>query len=116
MTVLAGFNEISAEKQLLMRTLGANKMQTFLKVILPASVPTIIGALKLSVGMSWVGVIVGEYLVSKSGLGYLIVYGGPGVQLGLVFKSIVILCILAALMYYCIAFLEKRILQARGEG
>lgn len=63
MTVLAGFNEISAEKQLLMRTLGANKMQTFLKVILPASVPTIIGALKLSVGMSWVGVIVGEYLV-----------------------------------------------------
>ena len=104
MTVLAGFNEISAEKQLLMRTLGANKMQTFLKVILPASVPTIIGALKLSVGMSWVGVIVGEYLVSKSGLGYLVM------------TSIVILCILAALMYYCIAFLEKRILQARGEG
>ena len=116
MTVLAGFNEISAEKQLLMRTLGANKMQTFLKVILPASVPTIIGALKLSVGMSWVGVIVGEYLVSKSGLGYLIVYGGQGFQLDLVMTSIVILCILAALMYYCIAFLEKRILQARGEG
>lgn len=116
MTVLAGFNEISAEKQLLMRTLGANKMQTFLKVILPASVPTIIGALKLSVGMSWVGVIVGEYLVSKSGLGYLIVYGGQVFQLDLVMTSIVILCILAALMYYCIAFLEKRILQARGEG
>ena len=116
MTVLAGFNEISAEKQLLMRTLGANKMQTFLKVILPASVPTIIGALKLSVGMSWVGVIVGEYLVSKSGLGSLIVYGGQVFQLDLVMTSIVILCILAALMYYCIAFLEKRILQARGEG
>lgn len=116
MTVLAGFNEISAEKQLLMRTLGANKMQTFLKVILPASVPTIIGALKLSVGMSWVGVIVGEYLVSKSGLGYLIVYGGQVFQLDLVMTSIVILCILAALMYYCIAFLEKGSFRRGGKG
>lgn len=60
------------------------KCRPFLKVILPASVPTIIGALKLSVGMSWVGVIVGEYLVSKSGLGYLIVYGGQVFQLDLV--------------------------------
>lgn len=116
MTVLAGFNEISSEKQLLMRTLGANRVQTFLKIILPASVPTVIGALKLSVGMSWVGVIVGEYLVSKSGLGYLIVYGGQVFQLDLVMTSIVILCILAALMYYCIAFFEKRILRARGEA
>lgn len=68
-------------------SLCAPSVQTkcdFLKVILPASVPTIIGALKLSVGMSWVGVIVGEYLVSKSGLGYLIVYGGQVFQLDLV--------------------------------
>ena len=115
MTVLTGFNDISLEKQLLMKTLGATRLQTFLKVILPASVPTLIGALKLSVGMSWVGVIVGEYLVSKAGLGYLIVYGGQVFKLDLVMASIVVLCVLAALMYYAVAIWERSILRRRGE-
>ncbi len=113
MTVLTGFNEISGEKQLLMRTLGATKRQIFIKVVLPASVPTLIGALKLSVGMSWVGVIVGEYLVSRAGLGYLIVYGGQVFKLDLVMASIAVLSILAAVMYYLVAFLEKRVLGDR---
>ena len=115
MTVLTGFNDISLEKQLLMKTLGATRLQTFLKVILPASVPTLIGALKLSVGMSWVGVIVGEYLVSKAGLGYLIVYGGQVFKLDLVMASIVVLCALAAIMYYAVAIWERSILRRRGE-
>lgn len=114
MTVLTGFNEISTEKQLLMRTLGANRMQTFMKVVLPASIPTIVSALKLSVGMSWVGVIVGEYLVSKAGLGYLIVYGGQVFKLDLVMASIVILCLLAALMYYLVSIIEKWLLKKSG--
>lgn len=114
MTVLTGFNDISGEKQLLMKTLGATRLQTFLKVVLPASVPTLIGALKLSVGMSWVGVIVGEYLVSRAGLGYLIVYGGQVFKLDLVMASIVVLCALAALMYYAVAIWENRILRKRG--
>ena len=109
MSVLVGFNEITGEKQLLMRTLGANKLQIFTMVVLPASVPTIMSALKISVGMSWVGVIVGEYLVSKAGLGYLIVYGGQVFKLDLVMTSIVVLCVLAALMYYGVAFLEKKL-------
>ncbi len=109
MSVLAGFMEISHEKQQLMRSLGATRTQTFLKVVLPASVPTIMSALKISVGMSWVGVIVGEYLVSKRGLGYLIVYGGQVFKLDLVMASIVILCVLAALMYYAVAALEKAV-------
>lgn len=115
MTVLTGFNEISGEKHLLMRTLGATRLQTFIKVVLPASVPTLISALKLSVGMSWVGVIVGEYLVSKAGLGYLIVYGGQVFKLDLVMASVTVLCVLAALMYYAVAALEKRLLKKRGE-
>ena len=109
MSVLVGFNEITGEKQLLMRTFGANKLQIFTMVVLPASVPTIMSALKISVGMSWVGVIVGEYLVSKAGLGYLIVYGGQVFQLDLVMTSIVVLCVLAALMYYGVAYLEKKL-------
>lgn len=114
MTVLSGFNEISSENQLLMRTLGATRLQTFIKVVLPASVPTVMSALKLSVGMSWVGVIVGEYLVSKAGLGYLIVYGGQVFQLDLVMTSIAILCLIAALMYYAVAIPEKYISKRIG--
>ncbi len=115
MTVLTGFSEISGEKQLLMRTLGAAKGQIFIKVVLPASVPTLIGALKLSVGMSWVGVIVGEYLVSRAGLGYLIVYGGQVFKLDLVMASIAVLSVLAAVMYYAVSAAEKRLLAKRGE-
>ena len=112
-TVLAGFNEITDEKQLLMRTLGANRLQILTMVVLPASIPTIMSALKISVGMSWVGVIVGEYLVSRAGLGHLIVYGSQVFKLDLVMSSIVILCILAAIMYYCVAYFEKRLIKWR---
>lgn len=108
-SVLSGFNETTADMQLLMRTFGATKLQTFLMVVLPASVPTIISALKLSISMSWVGVIVGEYLVSRAGLGYLIVYGGQVFKLDLVMASIIVLCILAAIMYYTVAYVEKRL-------
>jgi NitT/TauT family transport system permease protein len=116
MTVLAGFMETDPAKIKLMRTLGANRMQTFMKVVLPGSVPTVMSALKISVGMSWVGVIVGEYLVSKRGLGYLIVYGGQVFKLDLVMASIVILCVLAAVMYYAVARLEKAIDKRFGRG
>lgn len=107
MTVLAGFMETEPAKLKLMATLGANRLTTFMKVVLPGSVPTLMSALKISVGMSWVGVIVGEYLVSKRGLGYLIVYGGQVFKLDLVMASIVILCVLAAVMYYAVAALER---------
>ena len=107
-TVLSGFTAAAEEKRFLMRTLGAGKAQTFRKVVLPAGVPHMMSALKISVGMSWVGVIVGEYLVSRSGLGYLIVYGGQVFKLDLVMASVVILCVLAALMYGGVALLEKR--------
>lgn len=116
MSVLAGFNEITGEKQLLMKTLGASKLQIFKMVVLPASLPTIMNALKISVGMSWVGVIVGEYLVSKAGLGYLIVYGGQVFRLDIVMASIVVLCILAGIMYYAVAYFEKRLVKWRMHG
>lgn len=108
-TVLTGFIDITGEKQLLMRTLGASKLQIFGLVVLPAAVPTMMAALKISVGMSWVGVIVGEYLVSQAGLGYLIVYGGQVFKLDLVMASIMVLCLLAAFMYYGVAAIERRL-------
>ena len=114
-TVLGGFNEVSPEKLTLLRSFGASKWQCFCKVVLPGSLPTVVSALKLGIGMSWVGVIVGEFLVSRAGLGYLIVYGGQVFKLDLVMAATAILCVLAALMYFCIAFLEKRLRDKRGE-
>lgn len=108
MSVLNGFLEVSEEKIMLMRTFGATRFQILRMVILPASVPSIISTLKIAVGMTWVGVIVGEYLVSKAGLGYLIVYGGQVFKLDLVMASILILAVVAALMYIAVAHVEKR--------
>lgn len=108
-SVYTGFKEVDSEKLLLLRSLGATKFQVLTMVILPASVPIMVSALKLSVGMSWVGVIVGEFLVSRAGLGYLIVYGGQVFQLDIVMAGVVILAALAAVMYYGVARFEKYI-------
>lgn len=112
-SVLNGFLEVSPDKIKLLKTFGATKWQILQKVVLPASIPTIISALKINVGMSWVGVIVGEFLVSKAGLGYLIVYGGQVFKLDLVMASVLILAIAAALMYKGVAWLEKKYVKGR---
>ncbi|HHY83169.1 MAG TPA: ABC transporter permease [Clostridiales bacterium] len=111
--VLNGFLNVSPDKIKLLKTFGAAKKQILTKVVLPASIPTIISALKINVGMSWVGVIVGEFLVSKAGLGYLAVYGGQVFQLDLVMTSVVILLVAAALMYQGVAWLEKKYMKWR---
>ena len=105
-SMLNGFLMVEKEKIMLMKSLGANKMQILFKLILPASLPNFISVLKINVGMAWVGVIMGEYLSSRAGLGYLLVYGGQVFALDLVMTTIVILCILAGLMYFIIAMLE----------
>lgn len=111
--VYSGFTQVDQNKIKLLRTFGASKWQVLGKVILPASVPTIVSALKINVGLSWVGVIVGEFLVSRAGLGYLIVYGGQVFRLDLVMTSVVILSIAAALMYQAVVLLERFILRWR---
>jgi len=105
--VLNGFMGVDKEKIKLVRIFGGNKYQVLTKVLLPASVPSIINALKVNVGLSWVGVIVGEFLVSKAGLGYLIVYGGQVFKLDLVMASVVILGIAAGIMYLGVIGLER---------
>ena len=112
-SLLNSFINISPSKILLMKTLGANKFQILTKLVLPNSFPEIISVLKINVGMSWVGTIMGEYLVSKEGLGYLIVYGGYIFKLDLVMTAIFILCILAGLMYFIVATIEKKVYKHR---
>lgn len=105
--VLNGFLNVDQDKIKLVKTFGANKLQVLTKVVLPSTFPVIINALKINVGLSWVGVIVGEFLVSKAGLGYLIVYGGQVFQLDLVMTSVLILAAAAAIMYQGVVYLEK---------
>ena len=108
-SVLSGFNEVDEDKIKLLKTFGANKLQTLKHLIIPASIPTLMSALKINVGLSWVGVIMGEFLVAKEGLGFIIVYGGQISQLDMVMMSIVILSIIAYLMYILVAWIEKKV-------
>ena len=107
LSTLNGFIEVDKGKLTLLDTMNATKFQKLVNLVLPANVPTIISALKINVGLCWVGTIMGEYLVSRAGLGYLIIYGGQVFKLDLVMTSTVVLCVLAALMYVCVAILEK---------
>lgn len=111
---LTGFINVDKEKLLLMKTLNANKFQTLTKLVLPANIPTIMACLKINVGLSWVGTIMGEYISSKAGLGYLIIYGGQVFNLSLVMCSTVILCLLAAVMYAIVALLEHLVKRKLG--
>lgn len=106
-SMLAGFCAVDKEKIMLLTSMHANKFQIMSKLIIPANIPNLISVLKINVGLSWVGSIMGEYLSSREGLGYLIVYGSQVFQLDLVMASTVILCILAGGMYLSVAIVEK---------
>lgn len=113
-SVLTGFNEIDKEKIMLMNTFRASKLQILRYLIFPYSIPILISALKINVGLSWVGVIMGEFLVAKNGLGFLIVYGGQVAQLDMVMMSIVILSIIAFIMYEVVALVENRLVKDKS--
>ena len=95
------------------KTFGAKKWQIFFKIVLPANVTTLINSLKINLGLSLVGVIAGEFLVSKAGLGYLIVYGGQVFKLDLVMASVIILAVFAAIIYKMVLIFEKIVLKNR---
>lgn len=109
--MLNGF--LSTDKNIIKMatTFGAIKLQVFTKVVFPSNISTLINALKVNIGLSLVGVISGEFLVSKAGLGYLIVYGGQVFKLDLVMTSVIVLGIVAAAMYQGVVLLEKLILR-----
>lgn len=106
-TMLNGFAETNPDKILLLRSMHATQLQIFTKLVAPSNVPTLLATLKINVGMAWIGSIMGEYLVSKEGLGYLIVYGSQVFRLDVVMTCTIVLCALAGLMYAVVAIIEK---------
>lgn len=111
LNMLNGFMATDAGKLLLLKSIGASKWQMLTKLVIPSSMPNFISMLKINVGMAWIGSIMGEYIVSKAGIGYLIVYGGQVFKLDLVMSAVFILCILAAAMYAIVATIEKLVIK-----
>lgn len=111
LSVLNGFLQVDEEKIKLIQIFGGTKRQVLSKVVFPSNIPCILNALKINVGLSFVGVIVGEFLVAQNGLGFLITYNSQTFQMSRVLLSVLILAFLSALMYSIISFIEKRFLK-----
>ena len=111
--ILNGFLNTDKELIKMARTFNSSKFQVLTKIVIAANISTFINSLKINIGLSLVGVISGEFLISKAGLGYLITYGGQVFKLDLVMSSIIILGIFAGLMYLSVMLLEKIVLHNR---
>ncbi|MFU0828694.1 MAG: ABC transmembrane type-1 domain-containing protein [Lachnoclostridium sp.] len=107
-TLYTDFTNVEQDKIKLIYTLGGSKKDVLFKVILPSNIPSVISIMKVNIGLSLVGVIIGEFLAAKAGLGYLIIYGSQVFKLDWVIMSIVILCILATGLYQLLAYFEKK--------
>lgn len=101
-----GFLSTDPQKIRMMRTLGATRGQILRYLVFPANYDTLFNTLRVNVGLSWVGVIMGEFLVSKAGLGYLIVYGSQVFNMDLVMATVLLLAIAAVVMYQFVLWLE----------
>lgn len=109
LTVLTGFQETEDEKARLIYALGGNKRQVLTTILLPANIPTIMNVLKVNIGLSLIGVIIGEFLSAKAGLGYLIIYGSQIFKMDWVLLSIVLLCLIAIGLYQGLSQIGSRI-------
>lgn len=109
LTLYTGFSQMDMEKITLIYSLGGNRRDVLIKVLLPGSLPLLISNMKVNIGLCLVGVIIGEFLSAKAGLGYLITYGSQTFAMTMVVTSIVILCIVSGVLYQIIAYVEKKI-------
>lgn len=110
-TMLNGFQNTDKIKIKMFKTFNATKKDTLLRLVIPSSYPNIIASLKLNISLTLIGVITGEFLVSKKGIGYLIIYGSQVFNLDLVFAGIVILLIISYILYKFVIIIEKKLVK-----
>ena len=110
-TIYNGFKNTDIEKIKLMKSLNASKFQIYTTLILRGNIDTIISSLKINISMCLIGVIMGELLVSKEGIGYLIMYGSQVFNLNLVMTGVVLLVIISCILYYLISYLERKLVR-----
>lgn len=116
MMIENGFKELAKTKLRLMESFGATKLQMLRMVMLPASVPNFIATLKVNVGLTLVGVVMGEFLSSKAGLGYLIIYGGQVFQMNLVMVSVCMLALMSAVLYGVVNGIGRLLMRKYQDG
>lgn len=113
MTIYNGFLNTDSYKIKLLQSFKASKLQILTKIVIPESYSTIISSLKINISMSLIGVIMGEFLVSKKGIGYLIIYGTQVFNLNIVMSGIIILIIISFVLYEIIDKIEKKLLKEK---
>ena len=109
LNIYTGFINVDADKLKLIETLKGNRLHCLRLVILPSNIPNIISIMKVNIGLCLVGVVIGEFLAAKEGLGYLIIYGSQTFKMSNVLLSILILCAIAMLLYMALQHIEKRL-------
>ncbi|SES63636.1 NitT/TauT family transport system permease protein [Salinibacillus kushneri] len=112
--IYSAFREVDENYIKVLQSFQATRTQIFKEAILPSSIPTMISTLKVNVGLSWVGVIVGEFLVSERGLGYMIVYGFQVFDFNLVLLSLIVIAIFAAVMYKIVEAIENKLINHKS--
>lgn len=118
LTIISCYNyfiNVEEEKIKMFKSFGASKLQILIKLIIPSNIANIINIIKINIGMTWVGVIVGEFLVSRCGIGYLIVYGSQVFKMDVVMAGVIILAIIAYGMYQIVSIVESKIRKNRGK-
>jgi NitT/TauT family transport system permease protein len=101
------FKNVNEEQILMLKSFNATKLQILTNLVIPSNIGNLINLVKINIGMSWVGVIVGEFIVSKEGIGYLIMYGSQIFKMSLVMMGVLVLSILSFVMYEIVNILEK---------
>lgn len=113
-TAYLDFSLVEEEKIKMLQSFKATKWQILTKLILPSNYPNIVSIIKINIGLTWVGVIVGEFLVSRAGIGYLIMYGSQVFKMDLVMMGVIVLAIVAFVMFEIVNLIEKKFRKKRG--
>ena len=113
LNLYTGFCEVDPDKIKLIYTLQGTRRDVLRKVMLPGTVPLLLSVMKVNIGLCLVGVVIGEFIGAREGLGYLIIYGSQVFRLDWVMTSIVLLCMIAMLLYGLLGLIEKRCLRRR---
>lgn len=109
LNIYTGFASIDSDKLKLIETLKGKRFHSLRMVVLPSNVPNILSIMKVNIGLCLVGVVIGEFLAAKEGLGYLIIYGSQTFKMSNVLLSILILCGIAMLLYMILQRTERKL-------
>ena len=113
LTLYTAFCGVDPEKLKLIRTLRGTRIQALTKAVIPSSIPALVSTMKVNIGLCLVGVVIGEFLAAREGLGYLIIYASQTFKLDWLIMSILLLCIMALLLYAVIGLAERLCLRRR---